>query len=129
MGYLYDLHGWFIGEGDGPRATDTAPANISTSDTPGALRANWTGHAWRDLAYVVPSPVIDGLAEAAALRARTDAEREAVGNTAAIRALIRMTPAEIDDWITANVNTIGDARTLFSRICKVVAILARREFN
>lgn len=54
MAYEYDLFGWYIGTGEGLRCTPIAPLNLSTADTPGALRANFTGHVWVDLPYVVP---------------------------------------------------------------------------
>lgn len=50
----FDIFGWYVGQGAGPRSTPIAPLNLSTADTPGALRANFTGHAWVDLPYVVP---------------------------------------------------------------------------
>lgn len=50
----FDLYGWYAGEGEGARTTPLAPANTSQTTTPGALRANFTGHVWVDLPYVVP---------------------------------------------------------------------------
>lgn len=52
--YEFDLFGWYTGPGTGKRSTPIAPLNLSTADTPGALRANFTGHVWVDLPYVVP---------------------------------------------------------------------------
>jgi hypothetical protein len=57
--HLFNYWGWYAGTAaDGaPRSTPIAPANTSTSDTPGAARANWTGHEWIELPYVVPDPL------------------------------------------------------------------------
>ena len=53
MAYKYDSHGWFIGESaQGRRTTPYPPKNPSVSDTPGELRANWTGRVWVDRQYI-----------------------------------------------------------------------------
>lgn len=58
MAYAFDLFGWYAGEGAGKRSTDTAPTNLSTSETEGELRSNWTGHTWVELPYIHrPIPV------------------------------------------------------------------------
>lgn len=73
MNYEFDLWGWFMGESaePGPRTTPVAPENLSTSDTDGDLRANWTGLSWVELPYmpaeiapaaVAPEIVITGIA-------------------------------------------------------------------
>lgn len=56
MNYEFDTWGWYAGESAeaGPRTTTVAPENLSTADTVGALRANWTGHAWVELPYEAP---------------------------------------------------------------------------
>ena len=54
MSYLYDLWGWYAGEGDIARSTEIAPANTSQTTVVGEMRANWTGHSWVDLAYFMP---------------------------------------------------------------------------
>ncbi|MBU1352090.1 MAG: hypothetical protein KKB95_09375 [Gammaproteobacteria bacterium] len=56
MNFEFDLWGWYVGTSGQPglRTTATAPENLSTSDAPGALRANWTGVAWVYAAYEVP---------------------------------------------------------------------------
>lgn len=54
MAYLFDSYGWYAGEGDGRRSTPTAPANLSTTTTPGEMRANWTGREWVEVAYFDP---------------------------------------------------------------------------
>ena len=54
MSHEFDLFGWYVGQGTGPRSTPIAPLNLSIADTPGDLRANFTGHVWVDLPYVLP---------------------------------------------------------------------------
>lgn len=61
MQYHYNQFGWYDGLATGQRTTPIVPGNLSTSNTPGELRANFTGHVWVDLPYVVP-PAIDTLA-------------------------------------------------------------------
>jgi hypothetical protein len=57
--HVFDYWGWYAGAAaDGAaRSAPIAPANTSTSATPGALRANWTGHEWIELPYAVPDPL------------------------------------------------------------------------
>ena len=43
-----------------------------------------------------------------------------------INTLMTKTPAEIDAWIDANVNSVADVKLLFKRIMKLLAVLARR---
>ena len=45
---------------------------------------------------------------------------------AVLNALQDKTPAEIDAWIDANVNSVADVKELFKRIMKLLAVLARR---
>lgn len=61
MHYRYDIYGWFDGTSDdpGPRTTDLAPDNVSTTTTPGELRANWTGYEWLDVEYAEPPPPVE----------------------------------------------------------------------
>ena len=61
MSHAFDPWGWYVGAAaDGaPRSTPTAPANTSPSETPGAARANWTGHEWIELPYAVPAAAAD----------------------------------------------------------------------
>lgn len=61
MSHGYDLFGWYVGvvpEGT-KRSTDIAPANLSTSRTPGDTVANWTGRAWVDRVYSIPPDVTE----------------------------------------------------------------------
>lgn len=77
--HLFDYWGWYAGgAADGaPRSTPIAPANTSTSATPGASRANWTGHEWVDLPYATPaSPADVHQAVRAELWERIKAERD-----------------------------------------------------
>ena len=54
MAYLYDLFGWYAGEGEGARSTNSVPPTTSQTTTPGATRANWTGLEWIELPYITP---------------------------------------------------------------------------
>lgn len=56
MNFEFDLWGWYLGTSEEPglRTVPTAPANLSTSDEPGAPRANWTGAEWVELPYEAP---------------------------------------------------------------------------
>lgn len=60
--HTYDLFGWYAADAIPLRDAGIAPANQSTSDTPGDIRANWTGYEWREMTYQTPpeiaSPVI-----------------------------------------------------------------------
>jgi len=53
--HTYNLHGWYAADAF-PTRPAPAPANLSTSETPGELRANWTGYEWVDTPYAVPPP-------------------------------------------------------------------------
>lgn len=57
--YLYDDWGWYSGTtvGTPARSTEVAPVNFSVSTVEGALRSNWTGHAWIELAYFEPPAI------------------------------------------------------------------------
>lgn len=59
MNYKFDLYGWFSGTSDAKtsRSTTVVPANLSLTETPGELRANFTGYVWQDLAYTTPSVI------------------------------------------------------------------------
>lgn len=59
MPFEFDIAGWYIGgtASAGPRTVPTAPANKSTDNTPGTMRANWTGTAWVNAPYVPPTPI------------------------------------------------------------------------
>lgn len=62
MNYFYDIFGWYIGtSGEGGRATRIAPANTSTSNQEGELRANWSGREWVDMAYTQRTPPVTAI--------------------------------------------------------------------
>jgi hypothetical protein len=44
----------------------------------------------------------------------------------ALTALVRMSPAQIDTWATANITTVATARDAIATLAKVVAVLARQ---
>lgn len=56
MNFEFDLFGWYEGTSEEPglRTTTEAPANTSTSEAEGELRANWTGAEWVDVPYAAP---------------------------------------------------------------------------
>ena len=49
--YQYDIFGWYCEDG-GICGTDVAPESMSVTETPGEMRANWTGRAWVMRPYV-----------------------------------------------------------------------------
>ena len=55
--HTYDLFGWYAADAFPGRDAGVAPANQSTSDTPGDIRANWTGYEWRDTPYQTPPEI------------------------------------------------------------------------
>lgn len=52
--HTYDRHGWYSGAEFPERDAGVAPANTSTTTTPGQWRANWNGFEWLDTVYVAP---------------------------------------------------------------------------
>ena len=57
----YDHYGWYAADQFPTRAASVAPVNLSLTETPGELRANWTGYEWVELPYAAPvitEPVI-----------------------------------------------------------------------
>ena len=57
----YDHYGWYSANQFPNRAASVAPVNISLNESPGELRANWTGYEWVELPYAAPvitEPVI-----------------------------------------------------------------------
>ena len=57
----YNLYGWYSADQFPNRAASVAPVNISLNESPGELRANWTGYEWVELPYAAPvitEPVI-----------------------------------------------------------------------
>ncbi len=55
--HTYDLFGWYAADAFPLRDAGIAPANQSTSDTPGDIRANWTGYEWREMTYQTPPEI------------------------------------------------------------------------
>ena len=53
-------------------------------------------------------------------------QRKAVKADAVLNALQTKTPAEIDDWVEANLNNIADVKVMFKRILKMLALLSRQ---
>jgi len=49
-----------------------------------------------------------------------------VKRDAVIQTLQNATPAQIDNWIEANVNSLAEAKTVLKAMAKVIALLARK---
>ena len=56
--HTYDLFGWYAAEQFPARPAPVAPPDLSQSEVDGALRANWTGHAWLMLPYSPPPELV-----------------------------------------------------------------------
>ena len=54
--HYFDPYGWYTSTPMAGREADVAPDNTSETTTPGALRANWTGYEWVEVAYKAPLP-------------------------------------------------------------------------
>ena len=54
--HYFDQYGWYTSTPMAGREADVAPDNTSETTTPGALRANWTGYEWVEVAYKAPLP-------------------------------------------------------------------------
>ena len=54
--HYFDQYGWYTSTPLAGREADVAPDNTSETTTPGALRANWTGYEWVEVAYKAPLP-------------------------------------------------------------------------
>lgn len=81
MNYKFDTFGWFSGLSLNPtsRSTELAPLSDSETTTPGELRANFTGHEWKDLPYAAPVVDVPDLAPLrAALIKQIDNETDAI---------------------------------------------------
>lgn len=59
MAHAFNTWGWYVGVvADGtPRSVSQEPLNMSVSETPGALRSNYTGSEWIELPYTAPEPM------------------------------------------------------------------------
>jgi hypothetical protein len=55
--HTYDLFGWYDADALPGRNAGIAPSNLSVSDVPGELRANWTGYEWQEMAYQTPPEI------------------------------------------------------------------------
>ena len=44
-------------------------------------------------------------------------------------ALLRKTPAEVDAWVEANVNTMADAKAFLKILAKALVVVARESRN
>lgn len=71
-----------------------------------------------------PPPSAEEVA-ARADNASTEVVRDELRIDAAVRALRNRTPAQVDAWIDANVNSLADARAVLKILARIVALLAR----
>ena len=56
-------------------------------------------------------------------------DKHTVKKDAAIQAIVNSTPAQIETYIENNVTDLDSAKEVLTKLAKVVAILARREFK
>lgn len=75
----------------------------------------------------IPPEVLAAQTAAATQQAADDADRGIVRADAQVRALMAMTPAQIDAWMQTNVTNLAQARTVLTRLAQIVAVLLRRE--
>ena len=95
MPFHYNTFGWFDGIASGPRTTTLAPANMSQTEVPGELRANFTGYVWKDLPY--KTPVLDD-----PLPGQRKAMRQAIRAEKVRRALDGVLIAPSNRWIASD---------------------------
>ncbi|HEX6829379.1 MAG TPA: hypothetical protein VF104_10415 [Burkholderiales bacterium] len=75
----------------------------------------------------LPAEVLAAQTAAATRQAADDTDRGLVRADAQVRALMAMTPAQIDAWMTANVTNLAQARAVLTRLAQIVAVQLRRE--
>lgn len=78
-------------------------------------------------AETLPKTPLEIAEEASSAADETD--KAITKGDAALKALVRMTPAQIAMYIGANVATLADAKQMLTKLAQVVAVLARREFK
>lgn len=71
-----------------------------------------------------PPPSVEEIAARTDIAA-SDAMRGELRLDAAVRALRNRTPAQVDAWIDANVNSLADARAVLKILARIVALIAR----
>ena len=74
---------------------------------------------------ITPDPADPPSAEQIA--AAQDAQDAAAAKQyAKLKALAQMTPTQVDNWVTANVNNLADAKDALKTLAIAVSVLARR---
>lgn len=115
----YDKFGWYSAGQYPKRQAPNAPANLSTSETVGELRANWNGFEWVDLPYFQgTAPDVDAeLAQE--VQRLTDIEQTVRGDSQLAQLKV-MTNAEFDAWWTANVTNAAQAAAILKKLVKLI---------
>jgi hypothetical protein len=95
---------WLTDPANTPRPARPSPAHV------------WNGTAW----------VVDNDRQAVVnFLAQLDTDFESVKGDSSIRTFLRMTPAQVDSYIDANVTNIAQARTVLKVLAKVVSVTTR----
>jgi hypothetical protein len=104
-----------------PAPSDSARKDV-VEITPILVSGVWT-QAWGE---------VDVSADEVAVRlaATVDNEHMAlVKGDAFVEAFVKMTPAQVADYMEANVTSLGSARTVITKLALIVMLLARRELR
>ena len=136
--HYFDLFGWYSSTPIAGRSTNVAPVNLSESVIDGALRSNWTGHAWEERAYSATA-IQNWQAEKAAAKAAADAllaheqadevEKQLARADATIGYLVNHTNAEINTKVQTDITNLATAKDIISRLAIAVAVLSRKELR
>lgn len=115
---------WFAGDGSRITVRNLGPVPaIAVTQTPPPAFGVWNGSSWD-----VDTAAQAAAAAAEAELARLETEKAQVKGDAPIKALVNMTPEEIETWFATNVTDLSSARDAMIKMTKVLAVLARREF-
>ena len=77
-----------------------------------------------DFFSTTPPAIVPTAADIAAVQSAQDTQD--AKQYAKLQALATMTPAQIQSWVQANVNTLADAKDALKTLAVAVGILARR---
>ncbi len=97
------------------------PLHVNTPCPGGFVWPQWTGTAWAE------GGTLSAAAVAAAAKAAQDAQDLLDAKAyLKLQALAAMTPAQVGNWVTANVTTLAQAQDAIKTLAIAVSILARR---
>lgn len=65
-------------------------------------------------------------ANEASEEAKFESDAAAVKSDNALKALVNMSPSQIDAWAAANITNLAEARSALVKLAKIVSILGRR---